>query len=41
MEQMIDVQNDDHLPVMDIDLLTELQDDMSMKSYLAETRNSA
>ena len=27
MEHVIDVQNDDHLPVMDIDLLTELQDD--------------
>ena len=27
MEKVIDIQNDDHLPVMEIDLLTELQDD--------------
>ena len=38
MEHVIDVQNDDHLPVMDIDLLTELQDDF--KDY-TQTRRLA
>ena len=38
MEHVIDVQNDDHLPVMEIDLLTELQDDF--KDY-TQTRRLA
>lgn len=38
MEKVIDIQNDDHLPVMEIDLLTELQDDF--KDY-TQTRRLA
>ena len=38
MEHVIDVQNDDHLPVMDIDLLTELQDDFKDYTPLEKAR---